>query len=132
MHHREFVPHIADIQHRLPKLSCLVSVEDGSDHDPADVDSVPYAQALAGQSDARDFDERSGDDLFVLYTGGTTGMPKGVMLPHRNLLYGALGGGGRFSPLGPIEQCEDQPSSIRETASASIAVSPLRDGASRW
>ena len=30
--------------------------------------------------------ERSGDDLWFLYTGGTTGMPKGVMWPHRNLL----------------------------------------------
>src|SRR5690625_1606534 len=130
IHHREFVPHIADIQHRLPKLSCLVSVEDGSDHDPADVDSVPYAPA--GLSDARDFDERSGDELFVPYTGGTTGMPKGVMWPHRNLLYAALGGGGHCSPLGPIEQAEDIASRISETAIAGIALAPLMHGASWW
>jgi acyl-CoA synthetase (AMP-forming)/AMP-acid ligase II len=51
-----------------------------------------YEAALAAQSPARDFAQRSGDDLYILYTGGTTGLPKGVVWKHADVLM-ALGGG---------------------------------------
>jgi len=56
------------------------------------VNSVDYEAALAGASPARDFGPRSGDDLYILYTGGTTGMPKGVVWRHKDVFM-ALGGG---------------------------------------
>lgn len=52
---------------------------------------------------------RSGDDLWFLYTGGTTGMPKGVMWPHRNLLATAAATFavvGRPVPSSPAEVVE--------------------------
>jgi acyl-CoA synthetase (AMP-forming)/AMP-acid ligase II len=52
-----------------------------------------YEATLAEASAERDFGPRSQDDLFLLYTGGTTGMPKGVMWTHRDLFYAALQGG---------------------------------------
>ncbi len=51
-----------------------------------------YEMALGAASPDRDFAERSGDDLYVLFTGGTTGMPKGVVWRHEDVLM-ALGGG---------------------------------------
>ena len=51
-----------------------------------------YEAALAAQSPARDFAPRSNDDIYILYTGGTTGMPKGVVWRHEDVLM-ALGGG---------------------------------------
>ena len=42
---------------------------------------------------ARGFEVRSGDDRFIIYTGGTTGMPRGVVWGHENLLFAALQGG---------------------------------------
>ena len=51
-----------------------------------------YEAALAAHSPARDFGPRSGDDRYVLFTGGTTGMPKGVVWRHEDVLM-ALGGG---------------------------------------
>jgi acyl-CoA synthetase (AMP-forming)/AMP-acid ligase II len=52
-----------------------------------------YEAALAGASDERDFGPRSPDDLVIIYTGGTTGMPRGVMWRHEDLFFAALQGG---------------------------------------
>ncbi len=48
---------------------------------------------LADASTVRDFGPRSPDDHYVLYTGGTTGMPKGVVWRHEDIFFAALGGG---------------------------------------
>jgi 3-oxocholest-4-en-26-oate---CoA ligase len=51
-----------------------------------------YEDALAASSPERDFGPRSGDDRYILYTGGTTGLPKGVVWRHEDVIF-ALGGG---------------------------------------
>jgi acyl-CoA synthetase (AMP-forming)/AMP-acid ligase II len=51
-----------------------------------------YEAALAAQSPERDFAPRSNDDRYILFTGGTTGMPKGVIWRHEDVVM-ALGGG---------------------------------------
>jgi acyl-CoA synthetase (AMP-forming)/AMP-acid ligase II len=56
-------------------------------------DTDDHEALVARGSPARDFGERSGDDHYVLYTGGTTGMPKGVVWRHEDIFFGALGGG---------------------------------------
>jgi len=107
IHHREFVPHLAAVRGASPRLKTLISVDDGTAFDPATIGAIGYEAALAQGSPARNFAERSDDDLFLLYTGGTTGMPKGVMWPHKAVFYAAMGGGGHFHPAGPIEAPED-------------------------
>lgn len=52
-----------------------------------------YEAALAAAGTERDFEPRSNDDLFIIYTGGTTGMPRGVMWRHEDLFFAALQGG---------------------------------------
>jgi acyl-CoA synthetase (AMP-forming)/AMP-acid ligase II len=61
-----------------------------------------YAEALAAQSGARDFGERSPDDIYIIYTGGTTGQPKGVMWRHEDI-WRTLGGGIDFITGEPLE-----------------------------
>jgi len=74
--HREFAPKLAAIRDRLPLLSVFVSVEDGSGEAVTALGATSYDDALAAGAPGRDFAPRSADDLYVLYTGGTTGMPR--------------------------------------------------------
>jgi len=133
IHHREFLPHILAIREHAPRVSLLIAVDDDSPREvPAEM-AVDYEEALAQGGPERDFPGRSDDDLFILYTGGTTGMPKGVMWPHKAVFYAAMGGGGHFHPDGPISQPED----IAKRASEGypvigMALAPLMHGACWW
>ena len=64
----------------------------------------PYERALAAASPERDFPPRSSDDLYILYTGGTTGMPKGVVWRTEDIFFAALGGGGGLGGMPPIDE----------------------------
>ncbi len=132
IHHREFIPHIAEVRAAANKLKVFVAVEDGSGEDLSVISAIDYAEAAKDQSAERDFGERAEDDYFVLYTGGTTGMPKGVMWPHKNVFFAAMGGGGHFSPLGPCEKPEDISDRVGEHPLVGIALAPLMHGASWW
>jgi fatty-acyl-CoA synthase len=75
---------------------------------------------------------RSGDDLYFLYTGGTTGMPKGVMWRQEDVFFAAMGGGGFGQP--PIETPEEIVGRIwPESASVTTLVcAPIMHGAAQW
>src|SRR4029078_3580377 len=63
-----------------------------SDADDSALDPLEFEAAMAAGSPERDFGERSDDDIYILYTGGTTGMPKGVMWRHEDVYYALAGG----------------------------------------
>ncbi len=80
----DLISRLEHLRHRLPGVRRYVCVgADGSHACPEW--ALDYEQAVATHSPLPPID-RSGDDLWLLYTGGTTGMPKGVMWPHRSLL----------------------------------------------
>lgn len=132
IHNQEFIPHIAQVKDSAPELKTFVYVSDASDCDASVVGAVEYEAAIAGQSPERDFAERSDDDLFVLYTGGTTGMPKGVMWPHKSVFFAAMGGGGWFHPDGAIAAPEEISSRVGDFPIIGMALAPLMHGACWW
>jgi len=75
----------------------------------------------------------SGHDLSLLYTGGTTGMPKGVMWRHRDLYHGALGSGALFLRCDPIETPQALESMVAHMPELRyLAIAPLMHGAAFW
>src|SRR6266498_3944082 len=73
VHDRRYADRVAAVLPHVPVLRTVVVIEDGSD---TSYEGVGFAAALAAGSPDRDFPPRSGDDLYILYTGGTTGNPK--------------------------------------------------------
>ena len=94
-------------------------------------DAVPFEEAVAQGSPDRDFAPRSPDDLWMLYTGGTTGMPKGVMWRHEDIFFAGMGGG---SPVAePVATPEELAQRIDPDGSpmAMFAAPPLIHGAAQ-
>jgi len=131
VHQRQFAPRIAAVRGGLPKLRHFVVLEDGSGAELSALDSVAYEDALAAASDARDFGPRSPDDRYVLYTGGTTGMPKGVVWRHHDVIF-TLGGGIDHVTGVPLEKPEAMTAKTANPPMTSLAIAPLMHGASQW
>jgi acyl-CoA synthetase (AMP-forming)/AMP-acid ligase II len=89
---QEYTDRLSHVADRSPELHTFVHIEDDSGKDPSVLGSVAFSEAAASGSPERDFGERSGDDHYVIYTGGTTGMPKGVVWRSEDI-YFALGQG---------------------------------------
>lgn len=75
--HGCFAERIAAVRDQLPAIHTWLWVDDSTGPCPAW--ATDYTSAVAGPCDLELPWERDGDDLWLLYTGGTTGMPKGVM-----------------------------------------------------
>ncbi|MEV6136121.1 acyl-CoA synthetase [Nocardia sp. NPDC051990] len=96
IHERRYSDRVAGVRPNTPLLKTVIVVDDDTTGTiPTAADSVEYETVLAESSGERDFGERSADDIFMLYTGGTTGLPKGVMWRHEDW-WRVLGGGINF------------------------------------
>jgi fatty-acyl-CoA synthase len=120
---------LAEIRADLPGVRECVVLEDGTDQP---CEAVRYEDALAAASPVRDFEPRSSDDPYFLYTGGTTGMPKGVMWRAEDIFFAALGGGGFGQP--PIEKPEELAERLSppETRSVQMVNAPMMHGGGQW
>lgn len=77
--------------------------------------------------------DRSENDILLQYTGGTTGMPKGVMWPHKSFFFACLGGGGHFHPSGPItDPVEIAGRAVEGYQLKMFTIAPLMHGAAIW
>ena len=129
VYHARFAPNVARIRAELPNLDVLIQVADESGHAllPGAVD---YEAALAQSAPTRPALAWSGDDLYILYTGGTTGMPKGVLWRQEDIFFGALGGtptmGPKFASVDAVVEAATQ-GTLR-----ACPAPPLMHGAAHW
>jgi len=91
IYHASFAPRLARVLSQLPPMALLLQVDDGSGEAllPGARD---YESTLAAASDALPTVRSSEDDLYIIYTGGTTGTPKGVLWRQVDIFFAALGG----------------------------------------
>ncbi len=133
MYHARYAPTLAEALRqagdRLPALT-LIHVDDDSGNEP-----LPGAlryEALLAETSADPLDlVLSPDDLYVLYTGGTTGMPKGVLWRQHDIFINAMGGrefGTGAIPTSIAELVER----TRSGGPGSMTVAPLMHGAAQW
>jgi acyl-CoA synthetase (AMP-forming)/AMP-acid ligase II len=97
---RRLAPLVAAEAHAAPGLRGLIEIDDGSEASPKTT-AADYDTALNAASPDRDFPPRSNDDVYIIYTGGTTGYPKGVMWRHEDI-WRTLGGGIDFITAEPL------------------------------
>ena len=129
IYHARFAPTLQKIRGELPHLKLLLQVADESGNAllPGAID---YEDALRQSSDARPAMDWSGDDLYILYTGGTTGMPKGVLWRQEDIFFGALGG----QPLGAPKyvSLESVVAAAQGGTLRALPAPPFMHGAAHW
>ena len=131
VHERQYTPLVEKVFGNHERLTHAVVIEDGTDHDASSYGAVAWGDALAGQSDERDFDERSADDLYIVYTGGTTGYPKGVMWRHEDV-WRTLGGGIDFMTGERLGEYDQSKKAVESEPMISFPLSPIMHGGAQW
>ena len=127
----ELAPRVAAVRDRIGSLRTCIEVGGGREA-PKGPGVFAYDTFLASASSERRFDRRSGGDIYIIYTGGTTGMPRGVMWRHEDVFFAGLQGGNPGGP--PIERAEELAINARERTEplTFLPAAPFIHGAAQW
>ena len=131
IYHSVFAPALAKVLPDLPNLKVLIQVADDSG-EPLLPGAVDYEEALAASDPAGPPVEPSPDDLYIVYTGGTTGMPKGVLWRQHDIFMNAMGGKevGTWIEVTSDEEIVEK---VRNnTGFRLMTLPPLMHGAAQW
>ncbi|WP_232676503.1 AMP-binding protein, partial [Nocardioides sp. R-C-SC26] len=128
----EFAPEVAQLREQVPGLRVLVQIPDESENEllPG---AVWWSDALATPAPAAGMPTPTGDDVFMMYTGGTTGMPKGVLWRQDDVYVSSMGG----TPFGTTEPFASYEAIATHAASGAgrmtlLVVPPFMHAAAQW
>jgi 3-oxocholest-4-en-26-oate---CoA ligase len=131
VYHAAFAPRVAEVLPDLPKLRVLIQIADDSGNDLVH-GAVDY-DSIVGSSPAEPPPvQHSPDDLYVLYTGGTTGMPKGVLWRQHDIFMTSFGGRTLMTgePAGSVGEIVERLTPGPGTKL--MVLPPLIHGAAQW
>ena len=141
-YHKQFSNKLENIKSHLPLLKDFICIEDDSGEDDVIDKSFNFEDLIANEDESRLDVDRSGDDKYILYTGGTTGMPKGVMYQHEGHLMGMMNTAGAWGLIPVQERLEKEDlesigDEVKRLADednlpVSIPACPLMHGTGMW
>ena len=136
--HSSLGDRVARVCDRLPMLKAIICVDDGAAEDGSmgPANCIPY-DAFLSQASGTARTQPKGDEIYMLYTGGTTGMPKGVMYPLDAFTEFFMRGFPPMIGLPPFENAAQFAAAARQMVDANTAVvamsgPPLMHGTGCW
>jgi acyl-CoA synthetase (AMP-forming)/AMP-acid ligase II len=133
--HSSLGDRVARVADRLPELTLLVEVDDGEGAGRVP-NAVRFEELIAGH-DPMPRIERAEDDIYMLYTGGTTGMPKGVMYANGGMAAGLIASGFPLLGVTPPTDAAEVAGIVQAAVEGgnqliSIPCAPLMHGTGLW
>ena len=127
--HSRFGAAVTDALAAVPDMRAVLEVSDGS---RSSGHAVDYEAALEAAPLTRGFPSRRSDDLYCVYTGGTTGMPKGVLWRHDDIFFAAMGGGDPLSLGDHIARPDELAQRVLRPGMTALAIPPFMHAAGHW
>jgi 3-oxocholest-4-en-26-oate---CoA ligase len=131
IYHATFAPRIAEVLPELPRLRVLIQIADDSGNDLVH-GAVDYESIVASGLAQLPPVEPSPDDLYVLYTGGTTGMPKGVLWRQHDIFMTSFGGRSLYTGELANSYEEIVKRCVESPGTKLMILPPLMHGAAQW
>jgi len=130
-YHKQFSNKLENIKTHLPLLKNFICIEDNSGEDDVIDKSFNFEDLIANEDESRLDVDRSGDDKYILYTGGTTGMPKGVVWRMEDVLM-TLGGGIDAVTGEKYPTPEAFADKCLQDQTIALALAPFMHGGAQW
>jgi len=134
-YHRSLAGAVAGVSDVVAGMTAVLTVDDLDDTPPGDgkvSGCVAYEEALAAAPDTPlTTAGRSGDDHYLMFTGGTTGLPKGVLWSHTDAFFACLGGGDPMRIHGPVSDLDQLADRFVDRV-VYLPLAPMMHAAAQW